>query len=73
MTIQELERQLLTLDESDRQRIAQLLTQSLKPSPSLSDLPIGSNDSAWNDALQKLARPSHCTRRSPSIMGRRKR
>ncbi len=33
MTIQELERQLLTLDESDRQHLAQLLTQSLKPAP----------------------------------------
>jgi hypothetical protein len=62
MTIQELERQLLTLDESDRQRIAQLLTQSITPAtPSLNDLPIGSNVSAWNDALQKLARPAHPT------------
>jgi hypothetical protein len=62
MTIQELERQLLTLDESDRQRIAQLLTHSITPAtPSLNDLPIGSNVSAWNDALQKLARPVHPT------------
>ncbi len=62
MTIQELERQLLTLDESDRQRIAQLLTQSIQPAtPSLSDLPIGSNVSAWNDALQQLQHPAHPT------------
>jgi hypothetical protein len=62
MTMQELERQLLTLDESDRQRIAQLLTQSIpSATPSLSDLPIGSNLSAWNDALQQLQRPAHPT------------
>ncbi len=61
MTIEELERQLLTLDERDRQHRAQLLTQSLKPSPSLSDLPIGSNDAAWDAALQQLQRPTHPT------------
>lgn len=62
MTIQELERQLLTLDESDRQHLAQLLTQSLKPAtPSLRELPIGSSVSAWNNALQQLKRPTHPT------------
>ncbi len=62
MTIEELGRQLLILAERDRQRLAPLLTQSLKPAtPSLSDLPIGSNVSAWNDALQQLQRPAHPT------------
>ncbi|MEB3291870.1 MAG: hypothetical protein VKJ24_01795 [Synechococcales bacterium] len=62
MSIQELEQQLLSLDRATRLHLSQLLTQSLQPAaPSLSDLPIGSNVSAWNEALQQLQRPAHPT------------
>lgn len=64
MTIQELEQQLLNLDQSERIRIAQLLTQSI-PSPSSSTpwkavtkLSPNSNTEAWNNALQQLQTPA---------------
>jgi hypothetical protein len=65
MTTQELEIQLLSLDQVERIRIAQLLTQSI-PSQSTSSeswknintLSASSNTEAWNHALQQLQTPA---------------
>jgi hypothetical protein len=62
MSIQELEQQLLNLDQSERIRIADLLTQSIPSHSSetwkdITTLSSNSNIEAWNSALQQLQTP----------------
>jgi hypothetical protein len=66
MSIQELEEQLLSLDQIERQRIANLLNHSLSnPQPNAStrknvaDLTIDANTIAWDTELEKLKTPAH--------------
>jgi hypothetical protein len=64
MSIQELEQQLLNLDQSERIRIADLLTQSIPSHSSetwkdITTLSSNSNTESWNGALQKLQTPAH--------------
>jgi hypothetical protein len=63
MTISELEQQLLSLNQAEREHLAELLNQSLAtpsttPSPEawndLHNLPTTSAAAAWNRALQQL-------------------
>ncbi len=63
MSIQELEQQLLNLDQSERIRIAQLLTQSIPSHSSetwkdITKLSPNSNTEAWNNAQQQLQTPA---------------
>ena len=67
MTIQELEKQLLGLDPIERQRLADLLNQSLVSGQSLigstmtwndpNSLNIANSAKSWDGALQKLQSP----------------
>jgi hypothetical protein len=63
MTTQELEIQLLSLTPAERLRIAQLLTQSVPPTPTepwknINTLSTSSNTAAWKSALQQLQTPA---------------
>jgi hypothetical protein len=65
MSIQELEQQLLSLNQVERIRIAQLLTQSIpsqstpsEPWKNINTLSNSSNTEAWNHALQQLQTPA---------------
>ncbi len=66
MTIQELGQNLLSLEKSDRQHLADLLNHSLldKPVPStglnrfdIQQMLMNNSDQAWNQAQQKLQMP----------------
>jgi hypothetical protein len=63
MSIQELEQQLLNLDQSERIRIAHLLTQSIPSHSSetwkdITHLSPSSNTESWNNAQQQLQTPA---------------